>query len=324
MVKVGILGAGGMGNVHARQYQKMSDLDLHFFDPLPEKAEGYAKQWSATPLDSVEAVISKCDVVDVCLPTDLHTDAGLKAIAAGRAVFIEKPLARTLEDCRKLIGAAGDANVPLMVGQVVRFFPDFALGHRLVKSGKIGTPAAARTRRGGLAPVGSKGWFQDHHRSGGVLLDLAVHDFDWLRWTLGEVKHLYSRSVGISAGTGPDYALTTLTFETGAVAHVEATWMDPGGFRTTFEVAGSNGLIQHDSRQNVALKTTVEGGKSFSDGAISATDDPYYKQLRGFIDAVKNGQETAVTGYDGAMAVSIALAALESAKTGRVVVPERV
>jgi UDP-N-acetylglucosamine 3-dehydrogenase len=322
MIKVGILGAGGMGNVHARQYRKMPDVDLLFHDPLPEKSEAYARQWSATPIDSVDEVISKCDIVDVCLPTDLHLEAGLKAIAQGRAVFIEKPLARTVSDCRKLIEAADKAGVPMQPGQVVRFFADFATGNRLVRSGAVGTPAAARTRRGGLAPVGSRGWFQDHHRSGGVLLDLAVHDFDWLRWTIGEVKHVYSRSVGIQAGSGPDYALTTLTFENGAVGHVEATWMDPGGFRTTFEVAGSKGLIQHDSRQNVALKTTVEG-KSFADGAISATDDPYYLQLRGFVDAVSSGNELAVSALDGAKAVAIALAAVESAKTGRVVAPEQ-
>ncbi|MBC8065483.1 MAG: Gfo/Idh/MocA family oxidoreductase [Chlorobia bacterium] len=324
MVKVGILGAGGMGNVHARQYRKMSDVELSFFDPLPEKSEAFAKQWSATPLDSVEQVIAKCDVIDVCLPTDMHQDAGLRAIASGRAVFIEKPFARTFEECRQLIGAAEDAKVPLMPGHVARFFADFATGHRLVKSGAVGTPAAARTRRGGLAPMGSHGWFRDYERSGGVLVDLAVHDFDWLRWTLGEVKHLYSRSVGIQTGSGPDYALTTLTFESGAVGHVEATWMDPGGFRTTFEIAGSKGLIQHDSRQNVALRTTLEGGKTFADGAISATDDPYFKQLRGFLDAVKNKTDVPVSAHDGAMAVSIAMAAVESAKTGKVVVPERV
>lgn len=323
MMKVGILGAGGMGNVHARQYRKMSDVELHFFDPLPDKSEQYAKQWEANPHSSPEELISAVDVVDVCLPTDLHVEAALRSISAGRAVFVEKPLARTLVDCRTLIEAADKGNVPLMVGQVVRFFPDFAKGHQLVAAGKIGTPSAARTRRGGTAPMGSRGWFQDYERSGGVLLDLAVHDFDWLRWTLGEIKHLYSRSVGIQAGSGPDYALTTLTFHSGAVAHVEATWMDPSGFRTTFEVAGSQGLIQHDSRQNVALRTSVDG-RIFNDGAISPTDDPYYVELRSFLNAVKGGSTPPVTGYDGAMAVSIALAAIESAKSGQVVVPEAI
>jgi len=323
MVKVGILGAGGMGNVHARHYSKMADVELSFHDPLPEKSEAFAKQWGTRPLDSVDAVIAACDVVDICLPTDMHLEAGLKAIAAGRAVFVEKPMAKTVEECRTLIDAAAKANVPFMPGQVVRYFPEFSTGHRLVKNGKVGTPAAARTRRGGLAPHGSHGWFQDHARSGGVLLDLAVHDFDWLRWTLGEVKHLYARSVGIQAGSGPDYALTTLTFENGCVAHVEATWMDPQGYRTTFEVAGSKGLIQHDSRTNAALRTTADG-RTFTDNSLAPTDDPYYLELRSFLDAVRDGKEMPVSGHDGAMAVSIALAAIESAKTGNVVTPARV
>ncbi|PMZ00384.1 gfo/Idh/MocA family oxidoreductase, partial [Pseudomonas sp. FW306-02-F02-AB] len=87
-----------------------------------------------------------------------------------------------------------------------------------------------------------------------------IHDFDWLRWTLGEVKSLYSRSVQARHGEGPDYCLTTLTFESGAIAHVESTWMDPSGFRTTFEVAGSAGLIQHDSRETSSLRTHTIGG----------------------------------------------------------------
>ncbi|MCC7230153.1 MAG: Gfo/Idh/MocA family oxidoreductase [Fimbriimonadaceae bacterium] len=322
MVKVGILGAGGMGNVHARQYRKMSDVDLYFFDPLPDKSEAFAKQWDVEPLDSPESVISKCDVVDICLPTDMHVDAGLQSISAGRATFIEKPLARSVEDCVRLMSAAEKGGVVLMPGQVVRFFAEFATGHRLVKKGAVGTPAAARTRRGGLAPLGSRGWFQDHARSGGVLLDLAVHDFDWLRWTLGEVTQVYARSVGIQVGSGPDYALTTLSFEGGAVGHVEATWMDPSGFRTTFEVAGSKGLIQHDSRNNAALRTTFDG-RTFTDNALSPTDDPYYLELRGFLEAVRDRTEPPVTGYDGAMAVSIALAAVESAKTGVAQVPVR-
>lgn len=323
MVKVGILGAGGMGNVHARHYRRMPDVELSFHDPLPEKREAFSRQWEAKPLSSVEEVIAACDVVDVCLPTDMHLDAGLQAIASGRAVFVEKPMAKSVEECSTLIEAAAKANVPFMPGQVVRFFADFRTGNRLVRDGAVGTPAAARTRRGGLAPMGSHGWFQDHARSGGVLLDLAVHDFDWLRWTLGEVKHLYSRSVGIQAGSGPDYALTTLTFDNGCVAHVEATWMDPNGYRTTFEVAGSKGLIQHDSRQNVALRTTADG-RTFNDGALAFHDDPYYLELRGFLDAVSSGSDVPVSGHDGAMAVSIALAAVESAKTGRVVAPARV
>jgi predicted dehydrogenase len=324
VIRVGIIGSGGMGNAHARQYRKMSDVDLTFFDRSIEATETFSSRWDCAPAVSVDDLIASCDVVDVCLPTDLHLHFGLKAIAAGKAVFMEKPMCRTLADCAELINASNAASVPLMPGQVVRYFPEFKLANRLVKKGAIGEPAAARTRRGGGPPKGADLWFMDHERSGGVLLDLAIHDFDWLRWTLGEVTQVYSKSLGVFRGSGPDYALTTLTFTSGAIAHVESTWMDPSGFRTTFEVAGSAGIIEHDSRQTASLRTHIgnsDGVKTQNESVMSPTDDPYYLELRAFLDAVSQGTEPPVTGYDGAMAVSIGLAAIESAKSGKAVAP---
>ena len=323
MITVGVLGVGGMGNVHARQYAKMQDVDVVFFDPDAERSKTYVERWKATPVGSADELISKADVVDVCLPSDLHVEYGLKSIAAGRPVIIEKPLTRSFEEGVQLMNAADKAGIPVMPAQVVRFFPEFANGNRLVREGKVGTPAAARTRRGGLAPKGSDSWFMDHHRSGGVLLDLAIHDFDWLRWTLGEVKFLYSCSLGAKTMSGPDYALTTLTFDSGAIAHVESTWMDPSGFRTSYEVCGSAGMIQFDSRDTPSLRTTIEGSKTVNEGPLAPTDDPYYKQLRGFLDAIQKGVQPSVTALDGVMAVSISQAAIESAKSGKVVVPKR-
>jgi len=323
MFTVGVLGVGGMGNVHARQYRKMPDVDILFYDPDAERSKVYIERWDAKPVSSADDLITHSDVVDVCLPSDLHVEYGLKAIAAGRPIIVEKPITRSFEEGLKLVNAADKAGVPLMPAQVVRFFPEFANGNRLVREGKVGKPAAARTRRGGLAPKGSDSWFMDHSRSGGVLLDLAIHDFDWLRWTLGEVKFLYSCSRGAQTMAGPDYALTTLTFECGAVANCESTWMDPAGFRTAFEVCGSEGMIQYDSRDTAPLRTTIEGSKTVSEGPLFATDDPYYKQLRGFVDAIQKGTQPSVTGLDGLMAVSIAQAAIESAKTGKVVAPKR-
>jgi UDP-N-acetylglucosamine 3-dehydrogenase len=323
MIRVGILGAGGMGNAHARQYRKMPDVELTFFDPIQDKANAFCQRWNCGVAGSADEILSTCDVVDICLPTDLHHEWALKTIAEGKALFLEKPIARTLEEAAEIVEAAERASVPFMPGQVVRFFAEFSTGNRLVREGKVGTPAAARTRRGGPPPAGAdRGWFMDHARSGGVLLDLAIHDFDWLRWTLGEVKHLYSRTVGAKTLQGADYGLTTLTFDNGAVGHVEATWMDPAGFRVTFEVAGSAGLISYDSRENAALRTTA-GDIRATETPLHGLDDPYYLELRSFIDSIQTSTPPPVTGYDGFMAVSIAMAALESAQTDRVVAPTR-
>lgn len=311
-----------MGNVHARQYRKLPGVELSFFDRDPQVSAAYAARWEASPAASVKELLARCDLIDICLPTDMHLEAGLEAVAQGCAVFMEKPLAKDLDQCRRLLEAAQKDSIPLGTGQVVRYFAEFATGNRVVRDGGVGTPAAARTRRGGAAPRGRNEWFMDHARSGGVLLDLAIHDFDWLRWTLGEVKYLYARSVGAQTGQGPDYALTTLTFESGAVAHVEATWMDPSGFRTTYEVAGSAGLIEWDSRKNAALRTHTPGGAQV-DGGLAPLDDPYFLEIRDFVAAVRGGGAPPVDGYDGFMAVSIAQTALESARTGQVLTPPR-
>jgi UDP-N-acetylglucosamine 3-dehydrogenase len=241
-----------------------------------------------------------------------------KTIAAGKPLFLEKPIASSLDDAQSIVDQARNAKVPLMIGHVVRFFPEFALGRQMVLDGAVGKPAAIRTRRGGPTPKGSSGWFMDHTRSGGVLLDLAIHDFDWLQWTFGKVKFLYSRSLSAKTQKGPDYALTTLTFESGAVAHVEATWMDPGGFRTMFDVAGSEGLLEFDSRKTPALMTVTAESRSL-EPSVAPNEDPYYLELDGFLNAVRTGGPVPITGEDGMAALKISLAAIESATTGAVV-----
>jgi len=307
-----------MGNVHARQYRKMKEVELGHVERNTQRSDKFVDKWEGETFEAFDALLEWADVVDICLPTDIHKEFALKAIQAGKPVFLEKPVANNLAEATEIVEAAEAAKVPLMVGHVVRFFPEFALGRQMVLNGSVGKPAAIRTRRGGPTPKGSSGWFMDHSRSGGVLVDLAIHDFDWLRWTFGEVKFLYSRSLGAQTGTGPDYALTTLTFKTGAVAHVESTWMDPGGFRTYFDIAGSEGLLEFDSRKTPALRTSTDGATAF-DPSTAPLEDPYYLELNGFLNAVRAGAEVPVTGRDALESLRLSLAAVESAKTGKVI-----
>lgn len=322
-----VIGTGGIGRVHMRQYAKMPDIELGGLDVDPDRCREACEMFGALPQQSLSEAISWADIVDVCIPTDLHLGVAEQVIASGRALFLEKPIAGTVADARKLCQSAESAGIPAMPGQVVRFFPEFAAGRRAVASGKIGTPAAARTRRGGKAPSGAGGWFQDFGRSGGVLLDLAIHDFDWLRWTLGEVNSVYAMSPRFGQGRQRfgefvgDYALTTIRFDSGAAAHVEATWMDPSGFRTTFEVCGSEGMIEYDSRQTPTLKSYLDA-TPLAESPLSSHDDPYYQQLRSFVEAVQASTTPPVSMRDGLAAVSIACAALESAATGKAIPPE--
>lgn len=322
-MRIGIVGAGGMGNVHARHHRNIPNVEPAVFDIDPERRKTLSEKWKIEEKDSLEETLRWADAIDLCVPTPLHLELGLKVIAAGKALLVEKPIAGTVEDAAKLVSAARKASVPLMPAHVVRYFPEFRKAHEAVENGEIGNPAAARLRRGGGMPKGAGLWFSDHSKSGGVLLDLAIHDFDWLRWTLGEVKSLFAKSLGAIKGQGPDYALTTLQFDSGAIAHVESTWMDPSGFRVALEVCGSGGMIEYDSRLTLSLRTSIEGSPTVSEAPLDSMDDPYYNQLKGFVYAIQEGKEPPITGFDGLMAVSIATAAIESAKTGKVVAPAR-
>lgn len=322
-MRLAIIGAGGMGNVHARHARNIPGVEASVFDLQPEKSRTIADRWSIRTLDSWSDALAWADIVDLCVPTPAHLDLGLQAVAAGKALFVEKPIAGNLEDASRLITEAQKANTLLMPGHVVRFFPEFRKGHDLVLQGAIGNPAAARTRRGGGMPKGENLWFADHSQSGGVLLDLAIHDFDWLRWTLGDVKAVFAKSLSAMKGSGPDYALTTLQFDSGAVAHVEATWMDPSGFRVAYEVCGSEGMIEFDNRLTPSVRTAIEGAPVNQEAPLAPDDDPYRLQLESFVEAVRNGTEPPITGFDGLMALSISSAAMESARTGRVVTPAR-
>lgn len=326
MFRVGLIGLGGIGTVHGVQYAKMPDVRLFAFDHRPERIEGFVQRFHAEPVGSYDQLLERCDVIDICVPTDLHAGLAMKAVAAGRAVLLEKPITRTLEECSALIEAADKARVTLMPAHVVRFFPDYEAAHKLVAGGAIGKPAAARLRRGGSAPQGDGKWFQDFTRSGGVLLDLAIHDFDWLQWTLGPVEQVFAQSVranGLLASDVPgDYSLATLTHSSGAVSHCEATWMDPSGFRTTLEVCGSEGMIEHDSRQAVALSlASAQGAQTMPN--LVPTDDPFYREIRTFLDCLHGKVKPPVTPTDGFIALAIALAALESARTGQPAAPVR-
>ena len=327
-MKVGLLGAGKMGGVHGRQYAQMPDIEIMAYDTDPEPLSALVNETGATACGSADELIADADFVDVCLPTDRHLSHVMAAIKAGKTTLTEKPMGRTLAECRQMIEASESTGVTLGVAHVVRTFPEHALAHKQVLEGAIGRVASVRMRRGGTAPYGSEGWFQDFDRSGGVFLDLAVHEFDWLLWTLGPCTLVCANSVTLGkrvagAEFEGDYGTATLSFACGAIAHVEATWLDPGGFRTVLEVSGSDGCIEFDSRMEPVLRSNTGSGTK-TESHTAPCDDPYRLELAAFVECVRTGGPPPVTAREGAAAVAVAEAAIMSAQTGQPVVPEAV
>jgi predicted dehydrogenase len=198
----------------------------------------------------------------------------------------------------------------------VRFTPAFVALREAVLRGDVGTPAVVRTARGGPRPSGT--WFSDHVQSGGVLIDVLVHDFDWLRWTFGEVERVYCRTV---APTAPiDYALVTLRLRSGAIAHVEGTWAQ-GRFGTSVEVAGDAGLLRHDSRETEPLSFDLLPGEPAEGPAwrdhpdFVGADAPHARELAHFVECARTGAPPLITAADALAALRIAEAALEAARS---------
>jgi predicted dehydrogenase len=259
------------------------------------------------------------DLVVIAKPTETQLALIRVAARAGKQIICEKPLARTLDQAQAILDVVAQTGVKLAVGHVVRYFPDYAMAHNLIVRGELGTPGVARATRGSGFPSVPNNWFADVARSGGVALDLMIHDFDWLRWTFGPVERLYARGLTYAGRAGKDAAMVIMRFRSGALAYVEGNWAYPGGFRTTLEVSGSAGLIRTASREHAPLTfemaPTSGPGVAVPTGGLS--EDPYLAQMRDFVGWMGGGSAPRCSAEDGFEALRISLAALECIDTGQ-------
>ncbi|MHA6482464.1 Gfo/Idh/MocA family protein [Paenibacillus sp. strain BS8-2] len=320
-MKIAVLGCGGMGQVHANIYANMNGVELTCVcDDQLSSAEHLASITGASAYSSFETMLAQADfeVVSITLPSHLHKAYTLLAAQAGKHIICEKPIALTLEDAADMIRCCEENGVRLFIGHVVRFFPEYVNMKQALEQGRIGRPGVAHASRIGAHPGPSKPWFAQMNKSGGVIVDLMIHDLDFLRWTLGEVSTVY----GLNRNQkGLDYALVTLQFESGVVANVEANWGFPGPFHTKAEIAGSEGIVVANSLKNSSLQVfkTNQDGASDSISSSPGFHSPYELQLNHFVQCIRTGEEAIVTPEDAYRALELALAALESVRTGKAV-----
>lgn len=321
-MRVGIVGAGTMGSVHAASHKEAGHDIVAIYDLRFEAAQAVAVRVGAKVAASYQDLLDDptIELIDICLPTPLHREFVERAARAGKHVLCEKPLALTLGDARAMIETCRQQGVQFYVAHVLRFFPEYQRAHEQVRAGKVGEPGVIRTTRGGIFPTGWDDWYADYNRSGSLVLDMIIHDFDWLRWTFGEVERVYAKALSTRTSQRLDYALVTLRFASGAMAHVEGTWAH-AGFRYGFEVAGSQGLLEFDSAMVQPLvvqqRAATAGVTGVAVPESPLRESPYTTEIRHFARCIERGERPLVTAYDAYKAVEISLAALESARTGR-------
>ena len=319
---VGLIGAGNIAHLHVAAWKALGARVLvHSLEGAEELAELYGLDVTPT----LDGLLAEAEFADVVTPSATHKEITLTAIKAGKNVICEKPLTLTATDSHEVIAAAEATGVLLYPAHVVRFFPAYAAARAGVQAGRIGEIAVARFFRQASSPAGG-GWYRDVARSGGVIMDLMVHDLDQARWLCGEVTSVYAvQSPPTVDGVSPVYvaAHVTLTHDTGAISHCRATWGAPGsGFQSGFNVAGSAGVLKYTSDADTGYAEELQNGGAARDLLIPANtlgESPYLTQLREFALALRGGPEPRVVAADGAAAVYLAEAARASMETGRVI-----
>lgn len=329
MLRVAIIGAGTMGGVHSNSYKDIKNAKVvSICDLCPEKAQFAAAAHGAKCYIDYDKMLKneEIDMVDICLPTYLHKDFALKAISSGKHVFCEKPIALNIKDAEEMVHAARDKEVKFSVGHVVRFFPAYSKAAQKINEGKIGTPKLIRTTRTGAYPSWSwNNWYSNYECSGGPIVDLVIHDIDWIRHNFGEVERVYARDLAGRNLKNMDHCLITLRLKNGAIAHIEGSWAYPKGsiFGTTFEIIGTEGQIEFDSRASAPIKKYVLNETSMHltiESPLFPDEEPYTKELQEFIDSIIEDRVPLISGEDAIKALRISLAAVRSARTGEAVV----
>jgi predicted dehydrogenase len=319
---VGLLGAGMIAGVHAHAYRDSPGVRVvAVADPVPGKAGRIAEAHGAEVVGGLDDLLAAgVDVVDVCTPPTAHAEATIAALEAGRHVICEKPLTRTLDEARRVVRAAQAATGLLMVGHVSRFEPDHQGAHDLAAAGEIGAVRMlTHTTTTSLPGWSEGGWLTDPATSGGPLLDQAVHSFDYARWVIGS-RAVRVTCLAADSGVGPaTYTLATVRYENGAIAHVECSWAHPAsrGFKLGCEIVGTEGRLSwsYDHLQGGVLHPR-EGELEWYD---VLSDRGFTRELRAFTDAIRAGGPSPVPAEEAMESLRTALAALESARTGRTI-----
>jgi myo-inositol 2-dehydrogenase/D-chiro-inositol 1-dehydrogenase len=324
---IGIIGAGRIGKVHAESLitRVPEARVLAIADLIPEAAQEAAARYhipSAT--GDYHDILNNPDIqaVAICSATDTHSQIIVESAEAGKHIFCEKPIDFSLEKIDKALAAVEKAGVTLQVGFNRRFDPNFARVREVIQSGQIGDIHILRITSRDPAPPP----ISYIKVSGGIFLDMTIHDFDMARFLTGsEVTEVYAvGAVRVDPAIGEagdiDTAVVTLKFENGAIGIIENSRKAVYGYDQRVEVFGSGGVVA--SENNSAYRVQVGDTSGFHAPLplyffLERYTDSYVNEMKAFIRAVEQDETPPVVGLDGRIPVVIGLAAWKSVREGR-------
>jgi myo-inositol 2-dehydrogenase/D-chiro-inositol 1-dehydrogenase len=325
-IRFAVLGAGRIGQVHARAISSVPGAELVAIAESFEKAADAAREAFGCEIRDLDTIAGSDDIdaVVICTPTDTHADLIEKFVKAGKKVFCEKPVDLDVDRVKAALATVEAENGTLMVGFNRRFDPDFMALKAAIDSGKVGeVEMISITSRDPGAPPAAY-----IKVSGGIFRDMTIHDFDVARWLLGEeVETVYAAASVLTdpeIGTLGDYDSATVVLRTksGKQCTISNSRRATYGYDQRIEVLGSKGLVQARNMHEANIETANEGGYTappLLNFFMTRYTAAYANEIAAFCAAIREGTATPTTGEDGLKALELAEAALRSAQTGTVV-----
>lgn len=319
-LRIGLIGCGGMALHLARQAREIEGVEISAVcDVDSERTASAVQEFSAEGFTDYREMIAqtRLDAVIIATPGVAHADPAVASAQAGLHIFCEKPMATTLEDCDRMIEAAEKAQVRLMIGQVLRYYPTFFKTQEIIASGYLGSPVVISVARTGGAGLFDRGWRTRFSDTGGILMEVNAHELDYMRYICGEARSVMAQSRKILPGPHdyPDLYFVEITFKSGALGVLHSSIADAIG-RYQMSIQCTGGSLANDGfAGNLRYARFGEEKKTVPSEELQK-EEPYHHELRLFIESIRNHQEPPVTGYDGRAAVELALAAYRSAETG--------
>jgi len=333
-VGFGVIGTGQWGEMHARIYASTEGITLAgVADQVEQRAESVARAYGTMHYTDYRALLADdlIKAVSVVTPDFAHADIAVAAAEAGKHVLVEKPLAMTVEDCRRIMEAAERSGVKLMVDFHNRWSPPFYRAWEAIRRGQIGEPQHVYYRLSDriYVPTEMLSWAAKST----VAWFIGTHSIDTVRWLLDdEVRRVYAvsrsrvlKEMGVDT---PDFYQATLEFKSGATAVVENSWILPNTTPNIIdlkcEIVGSKGALYVDGSHHRTLEKYTETEASYPDVLVMPAVYGEQKgfaaeSIRHFIDCVLHDREPRVTGRDGLEVTKVIQAIEESVRTGNAV-----
>ncbi len=326
-LRIGIIGAGRIGSLHARNItNEIPDGEVvAIADIFEDSAKRVAGELGISNVYKDYRYIlddPNIDAVFICTSTDTHAKLIKEVSDAKKDIFCEKPIALDLKEIDEALEKVKENNVLLQIGFNRRFDPSFSHVRELVLSGKVGTPHVLKiTSRDPLPPP-----IEYIKVSGGIFVDMTIHDFDMARYLMGEeiVEVFAQGGVLIDPEIGKvgdiDTAITTLKFESGAMGVIDNSRKAVYGYDQRVEVFGSKGVARAENKRPDETFYGDEEGFHWSLPLFFFLEryrEAYIREVKEFIESVRERRTPSVTGEDGKIAVVIAQAATRSLKEGR-------